>query len=197
MTPLTQRCRRGLTMPMSSHSLGTYPETSSHATHQGILGHCHRISQSHCGPILAEEWNQCAQANSHFKKKKKCRQGMNGQTFSPNPRKREKSQHHHQLTNLTPSPKFLRSLQFVGIVPIERWAHGFVYLEESSRWGLNCVGKRRDAWKLPVIWSHVFFSPFISGARRAAITTGNIEWGCHLLDRFLPGQHSKYLFACD
>ena len=32
---------------------------------------------------------------STLKKKKKCSQGMNGQTFSPNPRKRGKSHHHH------------------------------------------------------------------------------------------------------
>ena len=29
--PLTQQCRSGLTTPLSRHSLGTYPKTSSHA----------------------------------------------------------------------------------------------------------------------------------------------------------------------
>ena len=38
-TPLTQRSRSGLTMPLSGHSVGTYQETSLHATRQGTLGH--------------------------------------------------------------------------------------------------------------------------------------------------------------
>ena len=37
-TPLTQRSRIGLTMPLSRQSVGTYQETSSRATHQGTLG---------------------------------------------------------------------------------------------------------------------------------------------------------------
>ena len=40
-TPLTQRSRSGLTMPLSRHSVGKYQETSSHATPQGTLGHSH------------------------------------------------------------------------------------------------------------------------------------------------------------
>ena len=36
-TPLTQRSRSGLTMPLSRHSVRTYHETSSHATRQGTL----------------------------------------------------------------------------------------------------------------------------------------------------------------
>ena len=38
-TPLTQRSRSGLTMLLSRHCVGTYPETSSHATCQGTFGH--------------------------------------------------------------------------------------------------------------------------------------------------------------
>ena len=38
-TPLTQRSRSGLSMPLSRHSVGTYQETTSHATRQGTLGH--------------------------------------------------------------------------------------------------------------------------------------------------------------
>ena len=34
-TPLTQRSRSGLTMPLSRRSVGTYLEMSSHATRQG------------------------------------------------------------------------------------------------------------------------------------------------------------------
>ena len=38
-TPWTQPSRSGLTMPLSRHSVGTYPETKSHATSQGTFGH--------------------------------------------------------------------------------------------------------------------------------------------------------------
>ena len=58
-------------MPLSRHSVGTSPETSSHATCQGTLGHSCLSSLSHCGLILHKEWNLCARANLHFKKKKK------------------------------------------------------------------------------------------------------------------------------
>ena len=51
-TPLTQRSRSGLTMPLSRH-VGTYLETSSHGTCQGTLGHSRLSSLSHCGLILA------------------------------------------------------------------------------------------------------------------------------------------------
>ena len=51
--PLTQQSWSGLTMPLSRHSVWTYQETSSHATRQGILGHSHLSSLSHCGLILA------------------------------------------------------------------------------------------------------------------------------------------------
>ena len=52
-TPLTQRSRSGKTMPLSRHSVGTYPETSSHATCQGTFGFSRLSSLSHCGLILA------------------------------------------------------------------------------------------------------------------------------------------------
>ena len=52
-TPLTQQSRSGLTMALSRHSVGTYQETSSHATRQGTLGHSSLSSLSHCGLILA------------------------------------------------------------------------------------------------------------------------------------------------
>ena len=48
--PLIQQSRSGLTMPLSGHSLGTYPETSSHATCLGAFGHSRLSSLSHCGP---------------------------------------------------------------------------------------------------------------------------------------------------
>ena len=40
-------------LPLSGHNVGTYPETSSHATCQGTLGHSRLRSLSHCGLILA------------------------------------------------------------------------------------------------------------------------------------------------
>ena len=43
----------GLTMPLSRHSMGTYPETSSHATCQGTFGRNRLSSLSQCGLILA------------------------------------------------------------------------------------------------------------------------------------------------
>ena len=44
-TPLTQRSRSGLTMPLSRHSVGTYPETSSHATCQGKIGQSSQLAE--------------------------------------------------------------------------------------------------------------------------------------------------------
>ena len=52
-TPLTQRNWNGLTMPLSRHSVGTDQETSSHSTCQGMLGHSHLSSLSHCGLVPA------------------------------------------------------------------------------------------------------------------------------------------------
>ena len=51
--PLTHRSRSGLTMPLSGQSVGTYQETSSHATRQRTLGYSRLSSLSHCGLILA------------------------------------------------------------------------------------------------------------------------------------------------
>ena len=52
-TPLTQRSRSGLTMPLSGHSVGTNQESSSHAIRQGTLRHNRLNSLSHCRLILA------------------------------------------------------------------------------------------------------------------------------------------------
>ena len=74
-------------MPLSRHSLGTNQEMSPHATRQGTLGHSRLSLLSHCGLILAKEWNLCARANPHFKKKEneERRQRMNCRTLSQNP----------------------------------------------------------------------------------------------------------------
>ena len=82
-------------MPLSGHSVGTNQETSSHSPHQGTLGHSRLSSLGHCGLILAKEWNWCARANLHFKKKKKSTgKGMNCRGFSQNPRTRGRSHPH-------------------------------------------------------------------------------------------------------
>ena len=52
-TPLIQRSRSGLTMPLSKHSVETYPEASSHAICQGTLNHSRLSLLNHCGLILA------------------------------------------------------------------------------------------------------------------------------------------------
>ena len=52
-TLLTQRSQSGLTMTLSMHSVGTYLETSSHATCQGTFGHSRFSSLIHCELILA------------------------------------------------------------------------------------------------------------------------------------------------
>ena len=52
-TPLTQRSRSGLTMPLSRYIVGTYQETNSHAARQAKVGHSRLSSLSHCGLILA------------------------------------------------------------------------------------------------------------------------------------------------
>ena len=51
-TPFTQRSRSGLTMPLSRHGVGTYQETSSHATRQATLGYSRLSSLNHCGLVL-------------------------------------------------------------------------------------------------------------------------------------------------
>ena len=53
-TPLTQGNRSGLTTSLSRLSVGTYPETRSHATCQIAFNHSRLSSLSHCGLILAQ-----------------------------------------------------------------------------------------------------------------------------------------------
>ena len=73
-TPLTQRSRTRLTMPLYGHSGGTYPETSSHITSRGNI---RPQSSQPAEPLWTDpgiEWNKSAQAiNSTSKKKKKGR----------------------------------------------------------------------------------------------------------------------------
>ena len=101
-TPLTQQSRSGLTMPLSTHSVDTSPETSSHAILSGNI----RPQSSQLAEPL---WTNSGMKSGisvrelistlHFKKKKKKPwREMHGRTFSPNPRKRGKS--HHQCVAL-------------------------------------------------------------------------------------------------
>ena len=46
-TRLTLRSRGGLSVPLSTHSVGTFLETSSHATRQGTSSHSRLSSLSH------------------------------------------------------------------------------------------------------------------------------------------------------
>ena len=78
-------------MPLCRLSVGTYPETNSHATCQGTFGYSPLSSLSHCELILAQRWELVCATNLHLKKKKKekkRRQEMNGPTFFQNARKR-------------------------------------------------------------------------------------------------------------
>ena len=83
-------------MPLSRHSVGTYPETA----HTQLV-------REHLATVVSARWatvnwswhkerNPRARANLHLKQKqnKTHRWGMNSRTFSPNPPKRGKS--HHQ-----------------------------------------------------------------------------------------------------
>ena len=81
-------------MPLSRHSVGTYPGTSSRATCQGIFSRSRLSSLSHCGLILAKKNGiGVRKLISTLKKKKKRRRKMNDRTFSKYPRKRGKSRH--------------------------------------------------------------------------------------------------------
>ena len=55
-TPLNQSSWSGLTMPLYRHSMGTYPEMSSHTTCQGTLGHSH-LSWATVEWSWPKEWN--------------------------------------------------------------------------------------------------------------------------------------------
>ena len=92
-SPLTQWSWSGLTMLLFRQSVRTYPETSSHATCQRTLSHSCLSWLSHCGLILA--WRVKLLCMSWSKKKMflKCRQRMNGRTFSQSPHKQGKPQH--------------------------------------------------------------------------------------------------------
>ena len=70
-TPLTQRSRSGLTMPLSRQSVGIYQETSLHATCQGTLSHSCLSSLGHYGLVRACRVELVCAGWSPFKKKRK------------------------------------------------------------------------------------------------------------------------------
>ena len=93
-TPLSQRSQSGLTVLLSRHSVGTYQETSSHATCQVRSQLTHLAEPLWTYPGIKSRISVCELISTL--KKKKHRWGMNCWTFSQNPRMRWKSHHHHQ-----------------------------------------------------------------------------------------------------
>ena len=75
-TPLTQQSWIWLTMLLSRHSVGTYPETSLHATCQGVFSHSRLSSLSHYGLILALREELVCASLSRLKKKNAGREWM-------------------------------------------------------------------------------------------------------------------------
>ena len=99
--PLTQRSRSGLTRLLSRHSVGTYQEMSSHATHQGTLGQLSELAEPlWTDPGLKGGISVRELISTLKKNKKKQRWGMNCRTFSPNPHMQAKIYHHHHISVL-------------------------------------------------------------------------------------------------
>ena len=66
-TPVTQRSRNGLTMPLSRHSAETYPER---ALTQLVSEHSSTVVSARWATVdrpWHKEWNWCARATLHFK----------------------------------------------------------------------------------------------------------------------------------
>ena len=82
-TPLTQWSWSGLTMPLSRHSVETYPETSSHTTCQGMFVSARWATVNWS---WHKKRNLHARTNLHFKKKST--PGMNDWTLPQTPGKR-------------------------------------------------------------------------------------------------------------
>ena len=65
-------------MPLSRHSVGTYPETSSLATCHETIGHSRLSSLSHCGLILVQKVELVCASLSPLKKKEE-KKGTGGE----------------------------------------------------------------------------------------------------------------------
>ena len=107
-TPLTQRNRSGLTMPLSRHSAGTYPETSSHRNLSGNIRQqssqladslwtdsCIKSGISVRGLISTSKTNKKQKTKKPTTKKR--RRGINDRTVTQNPRNRRKSHLTHAI----------------------------------------------------------------------------------------------------
>ena len=84
-------------MLLSRHSLGTYSETSSHATCQGTFGQSSQLAEPLWTDPDLKSGISVHELISISNKitTKKCMQGINGQTFSKNPHT-EKAINTHQ-----------------------------------------------------------------------------------------------------
>ena len=127
-TSMTQWSQYELPIPLSRHSVGTYLETSSHATCQGTLGQSSRLAEPLWTDPGIKSGISVHELISTLKKRKKCRQGMNGQTFSQNHCRWGKSHPHHleplycQLSLLWRSPSAW----------LHSWTHIVTCTERSS-----------------------------------------------------------------
>ena len=66
---LTQRRPTGLTMPLSRHSVGTYPENDLTRNLSSIRPQSSQLAEPLWTDPGIKEWNLCARANLHLKKK--------------------------------------------------------------------------------------------------------------------------------
>ena len=124
-------------MPLSRYSVGTSPEMSSHATCQGTVIHSRLTEPLWTDPGLKSGISVLELISTSKKKKKVPAGGMNGRTFSPNPRKWGKSHHiiqYQKRQRVDTSFKFgLRKhspvelvLQRLGPVLKAKWRHRVV-----------------------------------------------------------------------
>ena len=144
-TPWAQRSRSGLTRLLSTPSVGTYPETSSHAICQRTCGQSSQLAE----PPWTE-WNLCARANLHFETKqteKRWRE-VNGQTFSQNLRKRGKRRHHDHHNSIFLSPS--RGSLWLCILSWFNICIFFFLSKVCSSTGVRVIYKRfhRHSWLL-------------------------------------------------
>ena len=79
-------------MPLSRQSVETYPEMSSHATHQGKLGHSRLTSPLSTDPVLKSGLCVLELISTL---KKKVQVANKWSSILPNPCKQGKSHHYH------------------------------------------------------------------------------------------------------
>ena len=117
-TPLTQRSRSGLTMPMSRHSVGTL---SGNELIRNSSGYTWSQSSQLAEPMWTDPGLKSGismrELISTLNKKKKRRQGMNCRTFSQNPRTRGKSHHHLHTVQVG----FTTTVHVTNCWPQQRW----------------------------------------------------------------------------